>query len=191
MVVILSKGNKSVKVRENFDFYNQLKDTAKGLSASAIYLSPRKNHIGRVIGESPLLSTLGDSMLLEVESNSDSLQDFQFKIIDRSFIPQPLFRFDSDGAPHNNLGDIPLSARQVKTPHFHAFDKNGVEIAYRTDTIEKYEAKMVSDHIFAFKHFAEEENIIYGKDPFIGEADELIPPENVAFDPLKGEDFNE
>ena len=185
----MSKNKPNTVIKSNFDYYQAIASTEKKLVDPVIIISKRHDHVTRDKGEIPLKSTLPASLKLEVEASNISSQDFKFKIFDRALMPQPCYRFDSDGEAHNNLGDIPLQERQVTTPHFHKFNESGVEIAYKTAELNKISASL--DRKLGLSIFAAEENISYDSIPDIRRDEELIPPENVVTDPLQGEQFYE
>ena len=181
--------DKSVAVVKNkFDYYQEIGSTEKKLSAPVIYISQRANQVHYDKGEVPLESTFPQKLTLEVEASNATIRDFKFKIFERSFMQRPCYRFDSDGEPHNNLGDIPLPERQVTTPHFHKFNEAGIEIAYKTPFLKENEEL---NRKLGLEIFAAEENIVCDSIPKICREDELIPPEDVIADPLQGESFDE
>ena len=178
-------------VADNLDYYKKIGEISKTLSENTIFVEERKNHRGFDYGTVKLDAEISDALLLEVERNQISIRDFKFKIYDKSLMPRPCYRFDSDGEAHLNPGDIPLSERKITAPHFHRFNDNGVEIAYKTsEWVENTEA-LLSNQSLALASFAGEEKIAYEKLPEICKSEELIPPENIMFDPLAGENFYE
>ena len=184
----MGKDKSVAVVKNNFNYYQEMGSAEKQLSASVIYISQRSNQVHYDKGEVPLESTFPQKLTLEVEASNATSRDFKFKIYERNFMQRPCYRFDSDGDPHNNLGDIPLPERQVTTPHFHKFDRNGIEIAYKTPSLEGNEEL---NRKAGLEIFAAEENIVCGSIPEIRREDELIPPEDVIVDPLQGESFDE
>ena len=178
-------------IKNNFEHYQEIGSAKKRLTDSVIFIEPRQNHITRDHGEVILESCVSETLKLEVEASNLSSQDFKFKIFDRSFMPTPCYRFDSDGEAHNNLGDIPLKERQITTPHFHKFDREGNLLAYKTELLKEQENAVLLDQKLAFAIFAEEENIVYDRVPDIRRDGELLAPDNVLTDPLQGEPFYE
>jgi hypothetical protein len=178
------------EVRDHFPYYSSLKDTEKTINSTTILLEERGNHKGRAIGFTPLHCTTSSALLLVVEANVNVKNDFQFKIIDENLMRRPCFRFDSTGLPHFNLLDIPLLERVVKTPHFHIFTKEGIEIAYKTDILNKNEQIFLNCSELALSYFFQEENILFKKSPEIVVSGQLLPPETDV-DPLEGESFHE
>ena len=185
----MGKNNKNIIVKNNFDYYKKIGSTAKKLEDDVIIISQRHDHVNRDKGEVALKTIVSEALRLEVEASNISNKDFKFKIFDREFMPQPCYRFDSDGEAHNNLGDIPLRERQVTTPHFHKFNEDGNEIAYKTTALK--EKENVLDRKLGMVIFAKEENIVCDNIPEIRRDGELIQPENVVIDPLQGEQFYE
>ena len=122
-----------------------------------------------------------------------SRQKFVPTLICKHLTSAPFFRFDSDGPAHRNISDeIPLSEQKVTTPHFNTFDKTGLSIAYKTETLKKEkEAKAIAENInFGVSHFFQESNI--NTDGNFPEIKLKIPElfgENIETDPLNGIDF--
>lgn len=187
----MGKNKEKDIIKNNFEHYQDIGSAEKRLTDSVIFIEPRQNHVTRDQGEVALESYISETLKLEVEVSNVSAQDFKFKVFDRSFMSTPCYRFDSDGEAHNNLGDIPLRERQITTPHFHKFDKNGNLIAYKTAHLKEQEDTVLSDQKLAFAIFAEEENIVYDSVPDIRRDGELFAPDNVLADPLQGEQFYE
>ena len=178
-------------VAQNYSYYCKIKAESKTLISNMICLSDRKNHKGHEECETLLRSkSITDELLLCVEGSKSCKNDFKFKIFNRSFMPQPCFRFDSDGDVHTNLGDIPLSERQIRPPHFHEFNESGIEFAYKTDVLNEQERFLVDDRLFALAHFSKEENIIYSE-PLAFERDDLFDCMETVYDPLSKEAFYE
>lgn len=177
------------RVKENFSYYQSIKQNVKFLRETIIFVSESRN-AGTDCGTVSLCSDVSKELSLEVSVKQRFMRTFRFKIIDNNLMTRPCYRFDSDGPPHYNIiDDIPLKKRRVNTPHFHEFNKDGVEIAYQTDVLEKQEEYILSDRSFALAHFAHEENIKYTTSPEICKDGELFSPDNSLEDPLLGESF--
>lgn len=58
---------------------------------------------------------------------------FNLALLASGFAPRAvaIARFDSFGTAHDNGPDYPLNGRSVPTPHFHKYDQQGREVAYR------------------------------------------------------------
>ncbi|WP_133299918.1 hypothetical protein [Larkinella punicea] len=86
--------------------------------------------------------------------------DYGFQIFSESF-QRPIFRFDADGVVHENRNEtLPILQRRVFTPHFHQYDEEGVEFAFRTLEIDENVARIQSDLDFGFACFCREAKIL-------------------------------
>ena len=186
----MAKQHVQKEVRDNFPYYQSLKVSEKRINTTLFSLEERNNHRGRAIGSNHILCATSSAIFLVVDANINEKNDFQFKIIDEKLMTRPCFRFDSAGLPHFNMLDIPLPERKVETPHFHIFTEKGIEIAYKTDILDKNEQIFINDSDLALAYFFQEENIIFEHSPEIVFSGQLLPPET-DIDPLYGEPFHE
>lgn len=188
----MAKINYQKLVSCDYNRYKMIQETEKKLTANYICVKERNNHKGIDFGVTVLTASISDELVLEIERSQTFGKWFKFKIYDKSFIQSPCYRFDSDGAPHYNPTDEPLLERIVYPPHFHMFNENGLEIAYKTDDWVANADILLSDLSSAFQSFAREERISYSTFPsFYKNGELIIPPDNNILDPLQGEDFNE
>lgn len=185
----MAYSNQELRVKNNFRYYQSIKQHEKTLKTSIVFVSKSKN-IGTDTGFVDICSDVSKELSLAVSVKQKALRTFSFKIIDNSLMSRPCYRFDSDGPPHYNIIEgVPLKKRRVDTPHFHEFNQEGIEFAYKTNVLERQEDYILSDRSFALAHFAHEENIRCDKPPEICKDGELFPPDDIIEDPLLGESF--
>ena len=94
-----------------------------------------------------------------VEISLEDRHKYHLRIYADVFGDGPCFRFDSKGRAHSNPETgTGLRNRQVRTPHFHKFNEEGVEIAFQTATLreESESSRIVSDYKFGLEHFCQE-----------------------------------
>lgn len=162
-----SKKNHTIK--DNYDYYTQLLKKRKSIFSEVIEINKVGNNHNTL--EEPVKVTHPDVenhmlLLVDVKENNNSF--FQFKLRYKEFTNSPLFRFDSDGDTHwNKIDGIPLTEQQIPTPHFHKYNENGVEIAYKTDELkDPNQNKALKDIELCIAHFFHECNIRVSPDSF-------------------------
>lgn len=184
------------EVAEHYTTYLDMLNGDKQVDESPITLRRKKTNEDRLIAKTVLQhDSFSEGLELIVEASSWNRQNFGFKIRALSLSSVPCFRFDGDGPAHNNvLPDVPLSARQVTTPHFHKCQKNGFLIAYKTPALlSQGDARALQMDInLAVAHFCQEAKITHPSETYPKidfETGELAisPPE---FDPLSGVSFD-
>jgi hypothetical protein len=158
------------KIREDYQFYNSLLNDRKSIFSEFIEinkLKPNKANILQKIEPIEHHST-SDKMVLIVEVKINNHNFFYFKLRYKDYVEQPFFRFDSDGDTHRNKIDgIPLLEQIITTPHFHKFNTDGLEIAYKTDKLlNPQESKALEDINLCIVHFFQESNIRLKEDDF-------------------------
>lgn len=137
--------------------------------------------------------TISSQIQFIAEKNVRLPTNFKFKLLAAHLAQEPVLRFDSEGASHrNDLDYIPLPERQVTTPHFHKFNEDGINIAYKTEALKsKGNAEaIITDVNFGMAHFATEAHLEDddGKQPMLHEAQTVFPmPTNQ--DPVAGVNF--
>ena len=178
-------------VAKAFNRYRQIKTKEKRLCADTILLHASQNHPSNQLGNLQVQFADGSEMAhLNVDLNVDKTKSFKFRLMCDSFMPQPSYRFDSDGQTHRNPSaeGVTLKQRQVPPPHFHRFNEKGINIAYRTDVLIGNEEESLRDYNKALKLFCQEENIQTG-------ARLAVEPETLQLgtcefpDPLEGVEF--
>src|SRR5690606_38262052 len=130
------------EVGEKFEFYERLVSGKKNTLCDAINVNSVGNN-NKILESNVEVShcdPLEDSMYLTVEVNKKNQGNFKFKLKYNKFIPAPFFRFDSVGKTHRNKIDgVSLKELQITPPHFHKFNKEGFEIAYKTEQLKNDE----------------------------------------------------
>lgn len=183
------------EVARRFEAYIAFLKDRKLVQDSPVILKEKRNNVER-LDQTTILSAAsatGETHLI-VEASKRSPTHFGFKIRAFDFSPSPCFRFDADSGTHNNIrDDIPLSSRQVTTPHFHRCEADGVMIAYKTQTLldDKNADAIQRDMTFALAHFCQEANIRDVDDEFpqVLREQPLLPLTDADFDPLNGVTF--
>lgn len=158
------------QIAENYSFYNNLLLERKSIFTEVIEINKKGNNHNTLesIDEVEHPAVTDDKMVLLVDVKINNHDFFQFKLRYKSFVPAPFFRFDSDGDTHRNKVDgVSLEESQITTPHFHKFNENGIEIAYKTDKLlDPKESKALEDINLCIIHFFHESNIRLKDDDF-------------------------
>lgn len=185
----------NLEIRDNYDFFIELLNEDKELDADVIYLEQKITNKDWLSNITPVFhSTIEDEINLIVERKR-SFYKYGIKLICKTITKEPFFRFDSDGPAHRNrLSNITLSEQIITTPHFNSFNKTGLSIAYKTDTLkQENEAKAITENInFGLSHFFQEANInteILGRYPEVKLKVPELFDENKETDPLNEVDF--
>lgn len=166
----LTMATKTIQeIKDNYDFYNNLLQQRKSIFSSIIDIKEIGNN-NNTLEKIESIKHIGieDPMFLIVDVKLNNHNFFQFKLRYKEFIEQPFFRYDSDGDAHRNkIQGIPLQQQRITTPHFHKFDKNGIEIAYKTDQLlDERECKALEDINLCIAHFCHEANIRFEEEDF-------------------------
>lgn len=157
------------KIREDYQFYNSLLMNRKSIFSEVIEINSKGNNANTLEKIEPLKHvSIDDNMVLIVDVKLNNHSFFQFKLRYRDYVEQPFFRFDSDGDTHRNKIDgIPLVEQIITTPHFHKFNTDGLEIAYKTDKLlNPQESKALEDINLCIVHFFQESNIRLKEDDY-------------------------
>jgi hypothetical protein len=158
------------QIKENYSFYNNLLSERKSIFTEVIEINKTGNNKNTLesIEEVTHSVASNEKMVLLVDVKVNNHDFFQFKLRYKSFVPAPFFRFDSDGETHRNKVDgLRLEDSQITTPHFHKFNENGIEIAYKTDKLlDPKESKALEDINLCIIHFFHESNTRLKDDDF-------------------------
>jgi len=158
------------QIEENYSFYNNLVSERKTIFAEVIEINKRSNNHNTFESIEEVIhpTAKNDKMVLLVDVKVNNHDFFQFKLRYKSFLPPPFFRFDSDGETHRNkVEGIRFEESQITTPHFHKFNENGIEIAYKTDKLlDPKESKALEDINLCIIHFFHESNTRLKDDDF-------------------------
>lgn len=159
---------RNLNIRENYQRYKELVEGPKKILTNKVLVEDVKpnhpSHLQKIdkVEHEILVEKL--EFITEVVANNE--KHFKFKLKAKDFDNAPFFRYDSDGSTHRNkIPGVPLEEQQITAPHFHKFSKDGVEIAYKTDTLNSpSEAEALNDINLGIKHFCNEANVRYGED---------------------------
>ncbi|MFB9058074.1 hypothetical protein ACFFU9_15120 [Mariniflexile ostreae] len=160
----------SLAVKNNYSFYNKLLLERKSIFSEVIEINSKANNHNFIESIEPVVypELENDKMKLLVRVKLNNHHFFEIKLKLKEFTPAPFFRFDSDGTTHHNRIDgIPLNEQAITTPHFHKFNENGIEIAYKTDKLlDPKESKALEDINLCIIHFFHESNTRLKNDDF-------------------------
>jgi hypothetical protein len=151
----------NVNVKQNYGAYMRIVAALKRATALPLVLAAKPNK-GRVFGSLSLDSEVSEKLHVDADKNVKNVSHYGVKLRARELCGEPLLRFDADGAAHHNQFDhIPLAERQVTTPHFHRFNEDGIEVAFKTAALSDPATlrSIHQDMNVGFRHFAAEANI--------------------------------
>ncbi len=181
----------NLDVKNNYAFYVWLLEHLKVVISSPIYLSQKPDNVKYLLGDVGLTCDKENLQLL-AERNKATVTHYGIKIRALCLCPHPIMRFDSDGPTHsNNFESIPLSERQVTTPHFHRFNEDGFEIAYKTAFLTaENEPNIQNDMNLGLRHFSEIGNVRCADNAF-PTVEDAVPTlfDTLESDPLNGVSF--
>jgi hypothetical protein len=152
---------KSLKVKEDYSLYNRLLEERKSVFTEVIEVNKVGNNANTLSKiEDVEQQVITEQVILIVDVKLNNHNFFQFKLRCKDYIPNPFFRFDSDGETHRNrVQGIPFEEQAITPPHFHKFNEDGIEIAYKTDKLlDERESKALEDINLCIIHFFHESN---------------------------------
>jgi len=156
------------EIKSNFKKYEALLKGYKNSSTEIVVLNQiKQRHPNQRISTTSVdHESIPEKIELIIESKIEDKRDFKFKLRAPELTGEPFFRFDSDGVSHMN-GDrsIPLDERKVDTPHFHRFDEEGRNVAYKTESLKNQAEQnaLINDINLFAAHFCDESNTSYNK----------------------------
>lgn len=152
------------KFKEDYSTYKLLLEDTKSIFDNVIEINATGNNANTLEKiESIEHKSLNKDIDLIVNVKVNNNKFFQFKLRCKEYCNIPFFRFDSDGDTHRNYFEntTKLDAQQVKTPHFHIYNQDGLNIAYKTPQLEnEKDRKALEDINLCIYHFFREANII-------------------------------
>ncbi|WP_138435172.1 hypothetical protein [Winogradskyella algicola] len=160
---------KSLKVKEDYSLYNRLLEERKSVFTEVIEVNKVGNNANTLSQiEDVKQEVLSKEVILIVDVKLNNHNFFQFKLRCKDYIPNPFFRFDSDGETHRNrIEGIPFEEQAITPPHFHKFNESGIEIAYKTEKLlDENERKALEDINLCIIHFFHESNTRLKEDSF-------------------------
>jgi hypothetical protein len=176
------------EIKGDYFKYEELLKGAKKTSTATIVLDQIKGNHKHTRAKTVEVThnSISEDIELIVESKIANKRDFKFKLRAPEFTGKPFFRFDSDGVSHyNRAEDIELSKQKVDTPHFHKYDPNGINLAYKTPSLEnETECKaLLNDINLCMAHYSDESQTFYNDKDYI----EIIqtPPTELDFESVK------
>jgi len=151
------------EIKNNYDFYNGLCKEDKLTNSRVIKLikpGNNKNILEEATDVRHSRFTNNIKLLVAVKRHNHKF--FQFKLRCTDLCQMPFFRYDSDGEAHRNYdSNIRLENQQVTTPHFHYYNEQGINIAYKTPQLKKEETrKALEDIDICVNHFYDEAKLI-------------------------------
>ena len=186
--------NKSIL--QNYDTYKKVRYENKKITDNKIVLEKKKDKNNNFnYGNSPIRSNHVSDIELIIEAHKIDIFKYGFKLRSLSISERPFFRFDSSGGFHNNISPIiPLTLRQVSTPHFQFYDELGHNTAYKTDVLKDVDIiDELRENINKGIEIFCQESVIFTTEngmPLIERDTELLfKAQNI--DPLIDENFNE
>lgn len=178
-------------VVDNFERYRKIKLTPKTISGQYLPLAVAETHPDCRDGDASVhFAEDSEKGRLNVSLNVERTKSFRFRLFCDDFMRRPCYRFESDGGSHENppSPDCPLSKRSIPTPHFHRYDEEGRNVAYRTTDLERNESEYLADLDKAFAMFCAEENIV-SQEGFHFRHDRSLFEKTEFCDPLEGVSF--
>ncbi len=160
------------EIKEDYPKYEELLSKTKNTSIPTIILDEVKgNHKNTRVKKVDVVHTsIADKLELIVESKIENKKDFKFKLRAPEFTVIPFFRFDSDGVSHyNRIPNVELPQQKVDTPHFHRYDSDGRNIAYKTESLEKEAERdaLLNDISLCMAHYCDESQTFYNNDKYV------------------------
>lgn len=169
------------EIKNNYDLYNQLLKERKSIFTEVISISKNGNN-KNYLEESVDLehNSYDGKTILIINVKVNKLNYFHFKLKCKEVFPKPFFRFDSDGGAHRNyIDEIPAEEQQVTTPHFHFYNQEGINIAYKSDALkDEIQRKALEDISLCLSHFFQESNI---EPAFADTVEVQVQPEQFPF----------
>lgn len=184
----------SIVIKESYNTYQTLLQGHKNTVSKRIVLENTGNNKNYAEQTAKVIHNEFESheLRLVVRVSMYDSERFEFKLLCQGYYPEPIFRFETDGATHRNL-HIPLKVQAVPPPHFHKFHESGYNIAYKTPQLEeKNSADALKDVTLCIHHFCHEGNLRYNNNDFpeISFAIAAIPfPNTHKQDPLEAFEF--
>jgi hypothetical protein len=182
---------KNATVVRDYARYRWIQTTSKWVDSPQFTLKAVPNHRGNEGGDvNVTFVNEEETGRLNVEFNVERTKSFKFRLFCDAFMDAPCYRFDSDGGTHENPTDetTPFRQRMVPAPHFHLFDMQGRNIAYRPEELCQNEQALLSDAREALKCFCREEHIQLSADPVFAQ-ETLSWGTNAHEDNQEGVDF--
>lgn len=170
------------EIRDNYSFYNSLLRERKSIFDELIEISNPSNNANYLEKTTSLKHTSQSNEILFIVNVSISNHKFfKFKLRCKDLSDRPFFRYDSDGVTHRNYdSNIPFKEQQIPTPHFHFYNENGVNIAYKTSHLKnELECKALEDINLCIIHYCHEANIRLQENEFPSIS---ISPATLQFD---------
>lgn len=154
-------GRTVIQIKERYDHYKSICFSQKKATVDPVkFTKDKPSRPDALYHESPLIhSFLPVDILLLAEQRKMNNCSYKFQIRCKDFCEKPLFRFDSDGAAHQN-NDQPLSQQQVTTPHFNSYDAEGKPVAYKTPELDIIDYSELKDMGRFFELFCQECDIV-------------------------------
>ena len=150
------------EIRDDFATYTILVKEDKTIVDKVISISKSQNNANYIENDSIVEHTSIDKdIILIITVKISNHKYFQFKLRCQELYPKPFFRYDSDGPTHRNYDDnIPLAEQLITTPHFNWYNKDGINIAYKTEKLlDPKEKEALEDIDLCLAHYCHEANL--------------------------------
>jgi hypothetical protein len=126
------------QILKNYPLFQKVRYENKELVKNVINLEDEgSNNANYKHGKSFVKSKKLEDIEFIIEANKKDIKRYGFKLMSKLLCERPFFRFDASGCTHNNNSPlIPLTLRQITTPHFQYYDKEGYNTAYKTEELK-------------------------------------------------------
>lgn len=146
-------------IRENYDFYKKLLGEHKYVFKEVIEVS-RAGTNNSLLEEKAYVThvDLESDLALTVAVRPNDHKFFRFRLQCGEFYNLPFFLYEADGGTHRNYDEnIPLAQQRVTTPYFLRYSKEGIAIAYKTESLHNYRKRRILEDInFGIRYFCQE-----------------------------------
>ena len=160
------------EIKDNYPKYQELLNKTKNSFSKVIVLDEIKGNHQNTRGKKVDVAhvSTGENLELIVESKINNKKDFKFKLRAPEYTGIPFFRFDSDGVAHyNRVPNVELPEQKVDTPHFHKYNDEGRNIAYKTEALEKDSEReaLLNDISLCMAHYCDESRTYYNNEKYV------------------------
>jgi hypothetical protein len=184
---------KQPKMRDHFPVYQKFLAGKKSIDQDRITMRKHERR-NNMVGNSPLsYAFLEGEKKFVVEISVENKGNYKLQLWANYFGDFPCFRFDSAGSVHcNPENGSGLRKRQVTTPHFHKFNENGVEIAYKTVKLASQSESdaIVGDCKRGLEHFCQEAKLACNQTAYPSLTLDQEELDLSSDDPLNGVSFS-
>lgn len=182
------------QIVKSYPVFQKVRYEKKKLVENIIHLTDKKSNNNYKQGFSVVISKELNDLKFVAEANKTEVKRYGFKLMSKVLCERPFFRFDASGCTHNNNSPIiPLTLRQITTPHFQFYDELGYNVAYKTDQLKDTDiiSKIEQDINKGVELFCEESRTFTEENSYptikrdsglLFETNEIDPLTNITFD---------